>query len=75
MSLIVDLWIPLSLKECYGIYSVDSAIFFETMFPSSELLVPDGVRAKYIYIDLVKIQALLGPILSPKRLRYSPFPL
>ncbi|KAL7689652.1 hypothetical protein Plhal304r1_c015g0056831 [Plasmopara halstedii] len=65
MSLIVDLWIPLSLKECYGIYSVDSAIFFETMFPSSE----------YIYIDLVKIQALLGPILPPKRLRYSPFPL
>ncbi|KAL8024308.1 hypothetical protein Plhal710r2_c005g0024031 [Plasmopara halstedii] len=54
--------------------------YTQLILPSSsrlcfQLLVPDGVRAKYIYIDLVKIQALLGPILSPKRLRYSPFPL
>ncbi|KAL7690040.1 hypothetical protein Plhal304r1_c013g0048671 [Plasmopara halstedii] len=31
------------------------------------------VFAPGIYIDPVKIQALLGPLLPPKRLRHSPF--
>ncbi|TDH72611.1 uncharacterized protein CCR75_000123 [Bremia lactucae] len=71
------------LRSRYNNDSIDAAEYFTAMFPSDELqqaalhsAISDlflMVFAPGIYVDPIKVQALLGPLLPPKRIRYTPF--